>query len=114
MRATYLPSSGRDVLVVSCTGSGKTLSYLLPVLAQLLNRPRTQSSKNIASPDALVLVPTRELAEQVGLQHLGRGLEGSTDREDERNPARDLACSRADPVDCEAGGPWVGRSCVMG
>ncbi|EFJ40070.1 DEAD/DEAH box helicase, partial [Volvox carteri f. nagariensis] len=46
-------------------GSGKTLAYLLPVLAALMTRNRVQGSKNCASPEALVLVPTRELAEQV-------------------------------------------------
>ncbi|GLI60076.1 hypothetical protein VaNZ11_002107 [Volvox africanus] len=55
---------GRDVLAVSCTGSGKTLAYLLPLLAQLMGRNRV-GSKTSASPEALVLVPTRELAEQV-------------------------------------------------
>ncbi|GLC38998.1 hypothetical protein PLESTB_001772900 [Pleodorina starrii] len=55
---------GRDVLAVSCTGSGKTLAYLLPLLAQLMGRTRL-GSKNFAHPEALVLVPTRELAEQV-------------------------------------------------
>ncbi|GIL56420.1 hypothetical protein Vafri_11775 [Volvox africanus] len=55
---------GRDVLAVSCTGSGKTLAYLLPLLSQLMGRNRV-GSKATASPEALVLVPTRELAEQV-------------------------------------------------
>ncbi|GIL83906.1 hypothetical protein Vretimale_10909 [Volvox reticuliferus] len=55
---------GRDILAVSCTGSGKTLAYLLPLLAQLMGRNRV-GSKNSAAPEALVLVPTRELAEQV-------------------------------------------------
>ncbi|KAG2436643.1 hypothetical protein HXX76_006171 [Chlamydomonas incerta] len=67
VQAHVLPAvmEGRDVLALSVTGSGKTLSYLLPCLAQLMSgRPRP-GTKNSASPDALVLVPTRELAEQV-------------------------------------------------
>ncbi|KAF3925267.1 hypothetical protein ABW20_dc0106144 [Dactylellina cionopaga] len=47
-----------DLLVSAATGSGKTLSYLLPILSSLLNRtvPRTY---------ALIIVPTHELATQV-------------------------------------------------
>ena len=50
---------GRDVLACAPTGSGKTLAFALPVLAHL-NRNRSKQ------PTALVLVPTRELATQVG------------------------------------------------
>ena len=52
-----------DVLVRSATGSGKTLAYLLPIAHYLLNR-----RKRVVREDgsyAIVLVPTRELAEQV-------------------------------------------------
>ncbi|PNH09561.1 putative ATP-dependent RNA helicase [Tetrabaena socialis] len=63
--ACWTPAlGGRDVQAVAEPGSGKTLAYLLPALAQLMGRSR-QGTKNMASPDALVLVPTRELAEQV-------------------------------------------------
>ena len=48
---------GRDLMVQSRTGSGKTVTYLLPLMARL----------NPAMPavQALILVPTRELAVQV-------------------------------------------------
>ncbi len=47
----------RDMMIQSRTGSGKTGAYLLPILDQVnLHQPTTQ---------ALVLVPTRELASQV-------------------------------------------------
>lgn len=48
---------GRDLMVQSRTGSGKTGTYLLPLMARL----------NPAMPavQALILVPTRELAVQV-------------------------------------------------
>lgn len=49
--------AGRDVLAKSRTGSGKTLAFAVPIVERL-----TASS---AKPSALVLVPTRELAEQV-------------------------------------------------
>jgi superfamily II DNA/RNA helicase len=49
--------AGRDVLARSQTGSGKTLAFALPIVERL--RP------DEATPAALVLVPTRELAQQV-------------------------------------------------
>ena len=49
--------SGSDLLGQAQTGTGKTAAFALPVLAKL-DLPRT-------SPQALVLVPTRELAIQV-------------------------------------------------
>src|SRR5207302_1337932 len=54
--------AGRDVLGRAQTGSGKTLAFGLPLLARLHSR---SSRRAVASPRALVLVPTRELARQV-------------------------------------------------
>ena len=56
---------GCDILGAAETGSGKTLSFGLPVLNGLLQNPSTTRD----SLDALVLTPTRELAVQVG-KHL--------------------------------------------
>ena len=53
--------NGKDVLGIAQTGSGKTASYVLPVLAGLKVSEGTKDRK----VDVLVLVPTRELAEQV-------------------------------------------------
>jgi len=54
--------SGRDVLGRGRTGSGKTLAFCLPLVAGLAARgDRTKAG----SPRGLVLVPTRELANQV-------------------------------------------------
>lgn len=52
----------KDVLGIAKTGSGKTASYVLPILA---NIEKTTEKKN-RHIDVLVLVPTRELALQVG------------------------------------------------
>ncbi|WP_330338787.1 DEAD/DEAH box helicase [Streptomyces sp. NBC_00557] len=62
IQAATLPNAlaGRDVLGRGRTGSGKTLAFGLPVLARLDGR-RAQPRQ----PLALVLVPTRELAQQV-------------------------------------------------
>jgi len=53
--------SKKDVLGIAKTGSGKTASYVLPLLTNLQG---STGSKN-RHADVLVLVPTRELAEQV-------------------------------------------------
>ncbi|WP_101258455.1 DEAD/DEAH box helicase [Streptomyces barkulensis] len=62
IQAATLPNSlaGRDVLGRGRTGSGKTLAFGLAVLARTAGR-RTEPRQ----PLALVLVPTRELAQQV-------------------------------------------------
>lgn len=52
--------AGRDLLARARTGSGKTLAYGLAVVSRLRGRPTIPGS-----PQALVLVPTRELAMQV-------------------------------------------------
>ena len=52
--------AGRDVLGRGQTGSGKTLAFGLPLLTRLAGGQRVRST-----PRALVLVPTRELAQQV-------------------------------------------------
>jgi ATP-dependent RNA helicase RhlE len=53
--------AGKDVLGIAKTGSGKTASFALPILT----KTNTDSSKRNRNVDTLILVPTRELAEQV-------------------------------------------------
>jgi superfamily II DNA/RNA helicase len=53
---------GRDILATAQTGSGKTLAFALPLLQR--GNPHTRGQNR--QPQALVLVPTRELAVQVG------------------------------------------------
>ncbi len=52
---------GKDVLGIAKTGSGKTASYVLPILTNLQGETRTKNRH----VNVLVLVPTRELAGQV-------------------------------------------------
>ncbi|KAK6822773.1 hypothetical protein PG990_015210 [Apiospora arundinis] len=61
-KAIPLALDGRDVLAKSKTGSGKTSVYVLPLLEAILKRKQTASAP---STTALILVPTRELADQV-------------------------------------------------
>ena len=49
--------SGRDVVAMARTGSGKTMAFLIPVLEKL-------ASHSTAGARALILSPTRELAQQ--------------------------------------------------
>lgn len=52
----------RDVLACAQTGTGKTASFALPLIQQLIDRPAGQ----LAGPRALIFAPTRELAIQIG------------------------------------------------
>ena len=51
---------GRDVIAAAQTGTGKTAAFLLPILQKLISEPHAGQSIN-----ALILVPTRELAQQI-------------------------------------------------
>lgn len=53
---------GKDVVARAKTGSGKTFAYLLPLLQKLF---ADTGSKNKLAPNAFILVPTRELCQQV-------------------------------------------------
>ncbi|MBT9522219.1 MAG: DEAD/DEAH box helicase, partial [Dechloromonas sp.] len=53
---------GRDVMAAAQTGTGKTAGFALPILHSLANDGIKVGSNSVR---ALVLVPTRELAEQV-------------------------------------------------
>ena len=55
---------GKDVMATAQTGTGKTAAYALPILQQLAKKEFKE--KSIRSIRCLVLVPTRELAAQVG------------------------------------------------
>ena len=54
--------NGKNVVATAQTGTGKTLAFLVPVMDKLLLQAE-------ARPGALVLVPTRELALQIGKQY---------------------------------------------
>lgn len=55
----------KNVLFSAETGSGKTIAYLAPII-QLINQYKRSNSSNRKSPFGLVLLPSRELTEQVG------------------------------------------------
>lgn len=53
---------GKDLLAHAQTGTGKTAAFALPVLQQMIDRPEPTLAE---FPRALILAPTRELAEQL-------------------------------------------------
>lgn len=63
IQAATIPDglAGRDVAAEAPTGSGKTLAYALPLVSRVERADRRK-------PRALVLAPTRELAEQIKLE----------------------------------------------
>ncbi|KAF5874374.1 putative atp-dependent rna helicase dbp9 protein [Botrytis fragariae] len=61
-KAIPLTLEGRDILARAKTGSGKTAAYLLPILHSILKRKELSPTQ---CTTALILVPTRELADQV-------------------------------------------------
>jgi ATP-dependent RNA helicase RhlE len=60
IQAKAIPAilAGRDLVATAQTGTGKTAAFLLPVLHRLLGLPR-------GTTGALVITPTRELAQQI-------------------------------------------------
>ncbi len=56
-KAIPILMSGKDLIAQAETGSGKTGAFLIPILAHLLENPKS---------NALILSPTRELAQQIG------------------------------------------------
>lgn len=55
----------RDVMIQSQTGSGKTLTYLLPIVQALLPLSRLSYIDRSIGTLAIILAPTRELAQQI-------------------------------------------------
>ena len=77
-RAIPLLLEGRDLLGCARTGTGKTAAFALPILQRLAARPPAPGARGRAVR-VLVLVPTRELAAQVGesFRNYGRHVNAS-------------------------------------
>jgi ATP-dependent RNA helicase DDX3X len=61
----------KDIMGCSQTGSGKTVSFLAPVIDKMLKNgpPEDKALRpGISAPICLILVPTRELAEQIFIE----------------------------------------------
>ena len=64
-RVIPLVLENKDIMAKAQTGSGKTASFVLPILQLLLNKEEDKEHKGKAKISTLVLTPTRELALQV-------------------------------------------------
>lgn len=98
VQAEAIPKSleGRDIVARARTGSGKTMAYLLPALHKLLGSANTSASFQV-----IVLVPTRELCEQVRQEahgmavHCGAGLSVTSLGNETTDHAARIAVSNA-------------------
>jgi len=70
IQAQAIPAvlAGQDVMGAAQTGTGKTAAFSLPLLQRLLVHENTSASPARHPVRALVLLPTRELADQVAQQ----------------------------------------------
>lgn len=68
--------AGRDVLLPSQTGTGKTAAFVLPALQKLAILKEQEDTQNSSIPRVLILEPTRDLAMQTAgvCRQLGRQL----------------------------------------
>ncbi|XP_058455915.1 probable ATP-dependent RNA helicase DDX28 [Malaya genurostris] len=58
--------NGEHVLLAAETGCGKTYTYLIPILEQILQRNLHGRQEHMNSPLVFILTPGRELAQQIG------------------------------------------------
>ncbi|XP_019082782.1 PREDICTED: DEAD-box ATP-dependent RNA helicase 21-like [Camelina sativa] len=65
MAAIPLGLQQRDVIGIAETGSGKTAAFVLPMLAYISRLPPMTEENETKGPYALVMAPTRELAQQI-------------------------------------------------
>ncbi|ESQ38661.1 hypothetical protein EUTSA_v10029441mg [Eutrema salsugineum] len=65
MAAIPLGLQQRDVIGISETGSGKTAAFVLPMLAYISRLPPMSEENETEGPYAVVMAPTRELAQQI-------------------------------------------------
>ncbi len=62
--------SGRDVICIASTGSGKTAAFVWPMLVHIMDQPHLGKGEG---PIGCIIAPTRELATQVG-RSVGRNV----------------------------------------
>lgn len=68
-RATIpIGMQSRDIIGIAETGSGKTASFVLPMLVYISSLPPLDEQNKNDGPYAIVLAPTRELAQQIEIE----------------------------------------------
>ena len=65
MAAIPLGLQFRDVIGVAETGSGKTAAFVFPMLVYIMSQPKMTEEVAQNGPYAVVMAPTRELAQQI-------------------------------------------------
>jgi ATP-dependent RNA helicase DDX3X len=63
-----IASAGRDMMACAQTGSGKTAGFLFPIIMAMIKnggQEPPEASRRRTYPEALVMAPTRELAQQI-------------------------------------------------
>lgn len=55
----------RDIIGIAETGSGKTASFVIPLLSYISELPKITDQNMAYGPYAIILAPTRELAQQI-------------------------------------------------
>ncbi|CAO3652781.1 unnamed protein product [Cunninghamella blakesleeana] len=64
-QAIPIGMQNRDIIGIAETGSGKTASFIIPMLNYISELPKMTEDNAMDGPYALILAPTRELAQQI-------------------------------------------------
>lgn len=70
MAAIPIGLQQRDVIGVAETGSGKTAAFVLPMLVYIMKQPHMTEEVATDGPYAVIMAPTRELAQQIEVSTL--------------------------------------------
>lgn len=65
MQAITIGFQMKDLIAIAPTGEGKTLAYLIPIINFILPLERITGTNGDKGPYALILAPSRQLAEQI-------------------------------------------------
>ena len=68
MAAIPIGLKARDIIGIAETGSGKTASFVIPMLVYISQLPPLTEETMNEGPYAIVLAPTRELAQQIEVE----------------------------------------------
>lgn len=66
--AIPIAMQSRDLIGVAVTGSGKTAAFILPLLVYISDLPPLDEVNKMDGPYAIILAPTRELAQQIEVE----------------------------------------------
>ena len=70
MQTIPIGLQGRDVIGIAQTGSGKTCAFVIPMCCYIYKQPAMTAETMLDGPYAIVMAPTRELAQQIEVHFL--------------------------------------------